>query len=86
MGRAHSPEPQTWLSDELVQGTSKDSSQEWEDRAGGSAGERIAMQFQDPHRRRVHLLTLLRAGLGLLWVTEANQSSHGPKTVPFINI
>lgn len=59
MGRAHTSEPQTQLSDELVQGTSRDSSQE--DRAGGSAGERVAMQFQDPHRVQVHLLTWLRA-------------------------
>lgn len=79
MGRAHSPEPQRWLSGKLVQDTSRDSSQEREDRQccreGCNAGSRPALE------REVHLLTLLRAGLGLLRVTEASQCSHGPETV-----
>lgn len=31
VGKAHSSELPTWLSDELVQAASRDSSQEWED-------------------------------------------------------
>lgn len=41
------------------------------------------MQLQDSHRRQVPLLTLLRAGLRLLRVTEADHCSHGPETVTF---
>lgn len=39
------------------------------------------MQFQDAHRRQVHLLTLLR--LVLLSVTEAHQCFHSPETATF---